>query len=75
MPQPVPAIPGTKVVRALERAGFVVARTAGSHRVMRHPDGRTVSVPVHSGRDMPKGTLRSVLTIIGWTVDDLQKWL
>jgi len=42
---------------------------------MRHPDGRTVSVPVHSGRDMPKGTLRSVLTIIGWTVDDLQKWL
>jgi predicted RNA binding protein YcfA (HicA-like mRNA interferase family) len=50
MPAPVPAVPGIKVVRALERAGFKVARISGSHYVMRHPDGRTVPVPVHHGR-------------------------
>jgi predicted RNA binding protein YcfA (HicA-like mRNA interferase family) len=60
-----PAIPGVKVVRALERAGFTVVRISGSHRVMRHPDGRTVVVPVHAGRDMAKGTLRNILAIIG----------
>jgi predicted RNA binding protein YcfA (HicA-like mRNA interferase family) len=48
----VPAVRGERVVRALERAGFKVARVAGSHHVMRHPDGRGTTVPVHRGRDV-----------------------
>ena len=32
----VPAVPGAKVVRALERAGFRVVRANGSHHVLRH---------------------------------------
>ena len=43
----VPALRGEQVVRALERAGFKVARISGSHRVMRDPDGRGTTVPVH----------------------------
>jgi predicted RNA binding protein YcfA (HicA-like mRNA interferase family) len=75
MPDAVPAVPGTEVVRALQRAGFKVARVSGSHHVMRHPDGRSVSVPVHQGRDMPKGTLRNVLAIIGMTAKELRDLL
>lgn len=60
MPE-VPAVPGHRVVRALERAGFSVARITGSHYVMRHPDGRGTTVPVHQGRDVAKGTLRNIL--------------
>ena len=75
MPAPVPAVPGIKVVRALERAGFEVARISGSHHVMRHPDGRTVPVPVHPGRDMPNGTLRNIHAIIGMEVDELRELL
>jgi predicted RNA binding protein YcfA (HicA-like mRNA interferase family) len=41
---------------------------------MQHPDGRTVSVPVHT-YDMPKGTLRKVLAIIGMTADELRDLL
>jgi predicted RNA binding protein YcfA (HicA-like mRNA interferase family) len=68
-----PAVPGAKVVKALERAGFAVVRVSGSHHVMKHTDGRAVSVPVHAGRDMPKGTLRNILTIVGLTQDDFRK--
>jgi predicted RNA binding protein YcfA (HicA-like mRNA interferase family) len=75
MPAPVPAIPGIKVVRALQRVGFQVARISGSHHVMRHPDGRTVPVPVHPGRDMPTGTLRNILAIIGMEADELRELL
>lgn len=75
MPAAIPAVPGAKVVKALERAGFTVTRVSGSHYVMRHPDGRTVVVPVHAGKDMPKGTLRNILSIIGLTVDELRKLL
>jgi predicted RNA binding protein YcfA (HicA-like mRNA interferase family) len=41
MPAAIPAVRGAQVVRALERAGFEVARISGSHHVMKHPDGRT----------------------------------
>jgi predicted RNA binding protein YcfA (HicA-like mRNA interferase family) len=41
---------------------------------MKHSDGRTVPVPVHS-YDMPKGTLRNILAIIGMTADELRDLL
>lgn len=49
---PVPSVPGLRVVRALERHGFKVARVNGSHHIMRHSDGRGTTVPVHSNRDV-----------------------
>jgi predicted RNA binding protein YcfA (HicA-like mRNA interferase family) len=75
MPGAIPAVPGAKVVKGLARAGFTVTRISGSHHVMRHPDGRTVVVPVHVGQDMPKGTLRNILSIVGMTADELRKLL
>ena len=75
MPGSLPVIAGAMVVRALERAGFTVARISGSHHVMRHPDGRTVVVPVHAGRDIAKGTLRNILAIIGMDAEEFRKLL
>ena len=72
---PVPSVRGERVVRALERAGFKVARVAGSHHIMRHPDGRGTTVPVHTGRDVAKGTLRGILADISMTVAELQELL
>jgi predicted RNA binding protein YcfA (HicA-like mRNA interferase family) len=74
MPQ-VPAVRGDRLVRALEKAGFKVARITGSHRILRHPDGRGTTVPVHQGRDVAKGTLRGILDDVGLTVDDLPRLL
>lgn len=66
-----PSVSGVRVVRALERHGFAVARVAGSHHVMRHADGRGTTVPVHRGRDLAKGTLRAILTDVGMTIEQL----
>ncbi|GAA3449469.1 type II toxin-antitoxin system HicA family toxin [Dactylosporangium matsuzakiense] len=52
---PVPSVPGARIVKALERQGFNVARVSGSHHIMRHSDGRGTTVPVHSNRDVAKG--------------------
>jgi predicted RNA binding protein YcfA (HicA-like mRNA interferase family) len=75
MPSAVPAVPGAKVVKALERSGFTVTKVRGSHYLMRHPDGRTVSIPVHAGQDMAKGTLHGILSSIGMTIDEFRKLL
>jgi predicted RNA binding protein YcfA (HicA-like mRNA interferase family) len=57
-----PALRGRAVIAALERAGFEVIRTKGSHHFLRHrndPSRQTV-VPVHRN-DLPPGTLRAIL--------------
>lgn len=72
---PVPAVPGDRVVKALGRAGFTVARVRGSHHIMRHPDGRSTTVPVHPGRDIRPGTLRGILADVGMTAEELRKLL
>ena len=48
------------VLAKLLRAGFVEKRQSGSHKVLRHPDGRQTYVAMHPG-DIPEGTLRKIL--------------
>ena len=50
-------VSGDDVARALERAGFAFRSQRGSHRKLRHADGRTVIVPMH--RELAPGTRRS----------------
>jgi predicted RNA binding protein YcfA (HicA-like mRNA interferase family) len=64
------------VIRALERAGFVLSRTRGAHRIYRHSEtGRRVTVPYHRGRLIPPGTLENILKEAGITVDELEELL
>jgi predicted RNA binding protein YcfA (HicA-like mRNA interferase family) len=50
-----------EVIRRLEREGWVLVSTEGSHRQFKHPAkaGR-VTVSGSLGDEMPKGTLASV---------------
>ncbi|CAA9552898.1 MAG: hypothetical protein AVDCRST_MAG73-3105 [uncultured Thermomicrobiales bacterium] len=58
-----------RVLRALERAGFRREPQAGSHFKLRRA-GRIAIVPDHGGKDMPTGTLRSILNQAGPTAAD-----
>ena len=68
-----PRLRGKDVVRVLERIGFQVVRTRGSHVFLRHEDGRVTTVPVHSGEVLGPGLLRSILRDVEMTVDGLLK--
>ena len=72
-----PVISGKEVIRALNRAGFVVERIVGSHHVLVHPDDprHTVTVPVHGNRDLKPGTLRAIIRQSGLTVEEFSKLL
>jgi predicted RNA binding protein YcfA (HicA-like mRNA interferase family) len=67
-----PVLSGRRTMQALMRAGFIIDRVAGSHHVLTYPNDptRTVTVPVHSGRDLKPGTLRSIIRQAGLTVDE-----
>lgn len=69
---PLPQVRGRDLVRALERAGFVVHRQRGSHVILHRPGTASAAVvPLHGSKDIPPGTLRSILRQAGLTVEEL----
>jgi predicted RNA binding protein YcfA (HicA-like mRNA interferase family) len=70
-----PRLKGKERVRALEQAGFDVDRTRGSHVFLRHLDGKTTTVPVHSGETIGPGLLRAILRDVELSSDELAELL
>jgi predicted RNA binding protein YcfA (HicA-like mRNA interferase family) len=70
-----PIVRGSELVKALQRAGFLVVRQRGSHIRLRHPDGRTVTVPAHAGQTVGRGLLRKILRDAEMEVEDLLRLL
>ncbi len=55
-----PRVKGTELIDALAKGGFLVVRIRGSHHLLRHADGRTTVVPVHSGETIGPGLLHKI---------------
>jgi predicted RNA binding protein YcfA (HicA-like mRNA interferase family) len=71
----IPRITGRELVRALERAGFSVDRSRGSHLFLKHLDGRATVVPIHSGETIGPGLLRAILRDVEISVNELEHLL
>jgi predicted RNA binding protein YcfA (HicA-like mRNA interferase family) len=58
-----PALKAREIIRALERAGFAISRTSGSHcRLIHTTDAaRKVTVPLHGSSDLKRGTMRAII--------------
>jgi predicted RNA binding protein YcfA (HicA-like mRNA interferase family) len=56
--------------RIIFHLGFQRVRQRGSHVFYRHPDGRTTTLPHHSGRDIAAPLLRSILRDIGLSPEE-----
>jgi predicted RNA binding protein YcfA (HicA-like mRNA interferase family) len=67
----VPRITGTDAVRAFAKAGFRHERTNGSHYILKkegHP--YLLSIPMHRGRTVGTGLLKSQIEAAGLTVEE-----
>lgn len=70
-----PALTAQKVIKTLEKKGFVLDRVKGSHHLFYHPETkRKVVVPVH-GRDLPIGTLLEILKQAGIEREEIENLL
>ena len=61
----------SEVLAKLIRAGFIEVRQSGSHKVLRHPDGRQTYVAMHPGT-LPTGTFRKILKQAGLTEEQFR---
>ena len=63
-----PVVKPRIVCRALERAGFVLRKSKGGHRIY-VKERRHVTVPYH-GPDIKPGTLAAIIQQTGMTLED-----
>jgi predicted RNA binding protein YcfA (HicA-like mRNA interferase family) len=61
-----------EVLAKLLRGGFAEVRQKGSHKVLRHSDGRQTYVAMHPG-NLPTGTFRKILKQAGLTEEEFRK--
>jgi len=59
------------LIRALNRLGFSARRTKSSHVFLKHADGRTTTVPVHSREEIDRTLLRKIAADIGIEPEEL----
>jgi len=57
-------VSGKELIKLLRNEGWSVDRVNGSHHIMKKGE-KTISVPVHSNRDLPSGTLNAILKQAG----------
>ncbi|AFY55850.1 putative periplasmic or secreted lipoprotein [Rivularia sp. PCC 7116] len=66
------AVSGKAMCKILERQGWVLKRVTGSHHIYsKEGVDSIISVPVHSNRDLPTGTLKSIMKDAALEEEDL----
>jgi len=71
----IPSLTGKELLSVLRKAGFEVLRVKGSHHLLRHHDGRSTVVPVHSGETIGPGLLAKILRDCDLNREQFQKLL
>lgn len=69
-----PQVKPKHLLRAIQKAGFVVKKQRGSHVDLRHPKGRRTTIPIHN-KTLGKGILKAILRQTQLTVEELKKLL
>jgi predicted RNA binding protein YcfA (HicA-like mRNA interferase family) len=64
------AIQALRMIKALVRLGWTVARSSGSHHVLVKPGCPRIVVPVHRGKPLKEGTARGILKDVGVSEDE-----
>jgi predicted RNA binding protein YcfA (HicA-like mRNA interferase family) len=71
-----PALKAREVIRVLERLGFRLHHSSGSHRIYKNPATRRRAViPFHASRDLNVKVLRSILKQANLAEDEFVKLL
>ena len=68
-----PVVKAKELVRILNSLGFFKFHQVGSHAQFKHLDGKRVTVPIHSNKDIGKKTLKGIFNDIDITIEDFIK--
>jgi predicted RNA binding protein YcfA (HicA-like mRNA interferase family) len=71
-----PSLSYDRIVKALQRGGFVVVRQRGSHiRLQKRTADKVLKITVPAHRPVKKSTLSHILKAAGFSVDEFNSLL
>ncbi len=70
-----PAVKPREIIKFLERNGFVLDHVSGSHHIYYNQSSKRRAVVPHHNREIPRGTLVSLLREAGFTREALIEFL
>lgn len=71
-----PVLTSTKLIKILEKQGFILKRSSGSHQTFFHPISRRhITIPAHRGKDLGKGITKAIISDAGFTETEFIKLL
>ena len=59
--------------KVAKKLGFTKSRQTGSHERWTHPDGRAVTIPIHSGQEIGPPLFFKILRQLGVSPEEFQK--
>lgn len=75
MSERLPRVTAREIVRVLERRGFSLARSSGSHHIYKNAAGKRATVPVHAGKTLHPKVLQSILRDADLSVEQMKELL
>lgn len=56
---------GKELIKIFKEHGWVLDRVSGSHHIMVKEGERSIPIPVHGNKDIPKGLAKTILKQAG----------
>lgn len=68
-----PSVKPRQLIKRFEKAGYVIDRQKGNHVILYHPkEHKRLTIPLHV-KDLPKGTLLSIIKQAGLSKEEFLK--
>jgi predicted RNA binding protein YcfA (HicA-like mRNA interferase family) len=61
------------LLRFLRNHGYREVRQSGSHLILEHAERPMLVIPVHRGKDLPRGLFIRILKDAGFTLEEFRK--
>jgi len=68
-----PSATAREFQRVARILGFVLTRQKGSHARWNHPDGRSLTIPIHGSEEIGPPLFHRILQQLRITLDEFQK--
>jgi len=72
MSKKLPVLKTSELLRILFKYGFQPRRKKGSHLIL-YKEKTILVVPIHKGKDIPRGTLENIIKQAGLEIEDIIK--
>lgn len=72
----IPVLSYTEIIKALQKAGFIVVRQKGSHiRLQKRTQTQTIKITVPAHKPVKKSTLARIIKDAGLTLEEFKQLL